>query len=82
MTARSKLMVDGHVHVYPCFDLEIFFRSVVANMEKFLGPPQSDAQKILLFTEGKENDFFASFKNSENLFEHSGYKFQNKHMKS
>ncbi len=79
MTARSKLVVDGHVHVYENYDLDMFFQSAVTNMEKFLEPPQHDEQevhKILLFTEGRENDFFARFKNGENLFKNSNFKFQ------
>ena len=79
MTARSRLIVDGHVHIYPCFDLDMFFQSVDTNMEKFLEQSRHEKQethRILLFTEGKENDFFARFKNGEILFKHSDYKFQ------
>ena len=80
MTARSKFVVDGHVHVYQNYDPDVFFQTAVANMEKFSQPGQRndirETQKILLFTEGKENDFFSRFKNGELQLSNPDYKFQ------
>lgn len=71
--------MDGHVHVYPNYNLDTFFQAALTNMEKYaasLYPGEANIQKILLFTEGKENDFFTRFKNNECSMKMSGYKFE------
>lgn len=76
---KSKLIVDGHVHVYPCYDIDTFFHSAVTNMEQFsasLYPGEEDMPKILLFTEGKEIDFFDQFKNNTGLSKDSPFTFK------
>lgn len=63
-----KLLIDGHVHVYDCYDLDTFFAAALSNLERYtvkLNPDGSDMPKILLLTEGKENDFFSKFKNND-----------------
>ncbi len=76
--ANSKLMVDGHVHVYDCYEPDKFFHSAVANMshwaEKSL-PGQENVHKLLLLTEGKGNDFFSKFKHNSIRFKKPAYRF-------
>jgi hypothetical protein len=71
-------MVDGHVHIYDCYDLEKFFDNAVKNMNRFfhmLYPGESQSEKILLLTEGKKNDFFSRFKKDRGFPNDSGYHF-------
>ena len=58
-------MVDGHVHIYDCFNLEAFFNTAVKNLEFFYDTYYSNGspyERIVLLTEGKSNDFFSQFK--------------------
>ncbi|MCP5102181.1 MAG: hypothetical protein GY950_02320, partial [bacterium] len=76
----TRLLIDGHVHLYDCYDLEKFFHNAVKNMDhyyKALYPGTEDIshEKILLLTEGKKNDFFSRFKNGETFPNDSGYRF-------
>lgn len=76
---KSKFIVDGHVHVYGCYDLDKFFQAALANLGKYaasLYPGEKNIQEILLFTEGRENDFFTRFKNNECSLKMPGYKFE------
>ncbi len=73
-----RLMVDGHVHIYDCYDLEKFFENAVKNMNRSyhtLYPGENQYQKILLLTEGKKNDFFSRFKKDRGFSNDSGYHF-------
>lgn len=73
-----RLMVDGHVHIYDCYDLEKFFDRAVKNMNHFyhtLYPGESQSEKILLLTEGKKNNFFSRFKKDRGFSNDSGYHF-------
>lgn len=76
---KSKLIVDGHVHVYPCYHIDTFFHAAAANMEQLSAsrfPGSEDMPKILLFTEGKEIDFFGQFKNNTALPKDSPFTFK------
>lgn len=71
-------MVDGHVHIYDCYNLEKFFDNAVKNMNRFyqmLYPGESPFERILLLTEGKKNDFFSQFKKNRGFPNTSGYHF-------
>ncbi len=71
-------MVDGHVHIYDCFNLEKFFDSAIKNMNHFyhtLYPKETSFEKILLLTEGRKNDFFSQFKKNREFSNDSGYHF-------
>lgn len=75
----SKLIVDGHVHVYPGYDVDKFFDSALTNMKHFstsLYPGEENVQKILLFTEGKDNDFFNQFKKGGISLKNTDFKFK------
>jgi hypothetical protein len=76
---KSKLIVDGHVHLYPCYDVDKFFHSAVTNMAKLSTsryPGEENIEKILLFTEGQENDFFDRFKTDAILAKDSTFTFK------
>ncbi len=76
---KSKLLIDGHVHVYDSFDLEIFFGAALGSLDSYAGklyPGEDNLQKILLFTEGKENDFFSRFKANDIDLKNANYKFK------
>ncbi len=73
-------MVDGHVHIYDCYDLEKFFDSAIKNMNHFYhtlypNTKESPFEKILLLTEGRKNDFFSQFKKNRGFSNDSGYHF-------
>ncbi len=78
--SKTKLIVDGHVHIYDCYDPEKFFDVAIKNMGKrysSIYPEDNNFQKILLFTEGKDNDYFSRFKTNGNFGKQSKYKFEN-----
>jgi hypothetical protein len=63
--SKTKLIVDGHVHFYGCYDPDEFFNAAVKNMDTMfhsMHPNDDEFTKILLFTEGKKNDYFSQFK--------------------
>ncbi len=77
---KTNLIVDGHVHIYDCGDLDKFFDMAINNMDnmyKSIYPEDNNYQKALLFTEGKNNDYFSRFKANDNFGKHSEYKFEN-----
>jgi len=80
MMKKTRLMVDGHVHIYDCYNLEMFFNTAVKNLEHFYNTYYSNGspyELILLLTEGKSNDFFSRFKEKGNFPNDSGYHFLN-----
>lgn len=57
------LLIDAHVHVYRCFDLDLFIRSAVANFQKAargLGAAADHAGAIVL-TDWFKQDWFHDF---------------------
>ncbi len=78
--SKTKLIVDGHVHIYNCYDIDKFFDMAIKNMGQMYSsmyPEDNNYQKILLFTEGKDNDYFSRFKTNGNFGKQSEYKFEN-----
>jgi hypothetical protein len=77
---KTRLMVDGHVHIYDCYNLETFFNTAVKNLEHFYDTSYSNGspyERILLLTEGKNNNFFSQFKEKGTFPNDSGYHFLN-----
>ena len=77
---KTKLIVDGHVHFYSCYDPNNFFDKAIKNMDAMFHskyPGEDKFTRILLFTEGKENDYFSRFKNNSKLGSSYKYKFEN-----
>ena len=78
--AETKLIVDGHVHFYSCYDPERFFDVAIENLNAefhSIYPGDNKFAKILLFTEGKQNDYFSQFKKRGTVGETSDYSFEN-----
>lgn len=74
-----KLMIDGHVHIYDCYDLGKFFDTALTQLDKYhyaLYGKGGEHVKILLLTEGKTNDFFARWKENGEFPNDSGYRFR------
>ncbi len=74
----TKMIIDGHVHYYNCYNFERFFDMAMNNMDKMffsLYPEDYYFKKVLLFTEGKDNDFFSQFKMNRTVYKKSKYKF-------
>ena len=58
----ATVLVDGHVHVHPCFDLELFLRRSAANFEQAGRSLDLDRPPgLLLLTESAGDDFFGAF---------------------
>jgi hypothetical protein len=77
---KTNLVVDGHVHYYDCYDFDKFFDAAIKNMDNMSISTYSgdnNFQKVLLFTEGKDNDYFSRFKTNCNLNKQSEYEFKN-----
>ncbi|MCP5053614.1 MAG: hypothetical protein GY940_40985, partial [bacterium] len=78
MMQKTRLMVDGHVHIYDCYHLEKFFRTAVAHLDHFYNTLYSNGSpyvKLLLLTEAKSNDYFNRFREGEGFPNDSGYHF-------
>ncbi|MCP5007116.1 MAG: hypothetical protein GY941_24705 [Planctomycetes bacterium] len=61
----TKLIIDGHVHFYDCYDPGKFFQAAIINLDAFFHskyPEEEDFQRILLLTEGKSNNYFKQLK--------------------
>lgn len=54
------ILVDAHVHIYDCFDLQIFFDSALANFQKeaVRNGQGNDFSAILLLTEAAKDNWF------------------------
>jgi hypothetical protein len=77
MMKKTRLMVDGHVHIYDCFDLEKFFKIAVTWLEHFYNTLYANGSpyvNILLLTEGKTDDFFSQLKKNRGFPNDSGYR--------
>ena len=78
MMKKTRLMVDGHVHIYDCYNLETFFNTAVKNLEGVyhtLYANGSPFEIMLLLTEAKINDFFSRFKEKGEYAADSGIRF-------
>ncbi len=76
---ETKLIVDGHVHFYGHYDPERFFDAAIENLNAefhSLYPSDNKFTKLLLFTEGKQNDFFSQLKKKDIIGGKSEYKFK------
>jgi hypothetical protein len=72
-------MVDGHVHIYDCYDLNQFFDEAINNLGLIFRenyPNETQFQRILLLTESRDNDFFTRFRKEPTLSPNSQYQFQ------
>ncbi len=73
---NTKLYIDGHIHFYENFSPELFFKSAEENFLK-MKKDEKECKNVLIFSEGKKNDFFNLFKTSPNIYEDKGYTFHN-----
>lgn len=57
------ILVDGHVHLYPCFDLPMFLDSALENFRRAarISSDQPKLDAVLLLTESSGHDAFAMF---------------------
>lgn len=76
MIKKTRLMVDGHVHIYDSYDLDKFFKIANAYLDHYynkLYANGSPYEKVLLLTEGKTNDFFWQLKKEGGFANDSGF---------
>ncbi len=55
------IFVDGHVHIYDCFDVDLFLDAALNNFQKAAKQYESTGQAssfVLLLTEGKNENWF------------------------
>jgi len=76
--AETKLIIDGHVHIYDCYDLDRFFDATIENLDKaYLSkcPGDYNAHRVIFLTESKKNDYFSMFKRKGRFSDKSEYTF-------
>ncbi len=76
-TLAASVLVDAHVHFYPCFDQEVFLQQASRNFARAaarLG--RDDATGVLLFTEGAGDHFFRQFRDSAGDPPRAGWSFR------
>lgn len=74
----TRLMIDGHVHIYDCFDLSRFFKTALAYFDHYYNTLYANGiphARILLLTEAKNNDFFGQWKKDGGFKNDEGYRF-------
>lgn len=60
-----NILCDGHIHVYPCYNLPLFFDNALANFQgeaRRRFPETPAFIPVLFLTEGRDADFFSLFK--------------------
>jgi hypothetical protein len=78
MSEQTRLMIDGHVHVYDCYDLGLFFKTANAYLDYYYGSLYANGiphAKLLLLTEAKTNDFFSKWQQDGAFENEAGYTF-------
>jgi hypothetical protein len=53
----EKILVDAHVHIHSCFNLERFLDAALINFQSFSASPSFDC--VLLLTESSTDNYFA-----------------------
>jgi hypothetical protein len=79
MIEKSRLLIDGHVHVYDSFDLIEFFTRACTHLDYFYEKKYANGspyEKLLLLTEAGNNDFFARWREHGRLGLNSGFQFK------
>lgn len=65
---------DGHVHVYPAYDIKAVFRHLIQNLDRLAGLPAGLAEpetiasrihKLAFLAESREHDFFSRLQNQD-----------------
>ena len=77
---KTNLIVDDYVHYYDCYDFDKVFDVAIRNMDagfRSIYPGDNNYQKVLLLTEGKDNDYYSRFKTNGRLGKQSEYEFGN-----
>lgn len=75
---KTRLMVDGHVHIYDCYQLERFFKIANAYLDHYYDSLYANGrpyQKLLLLTEGKKLDYFSKWQAEGSFPNENGYRF-------
>ncbi len=83
MIQKTRLMIDSHVHIYDCYDLESFFQNAITNLDYFNNNKNNTDgsvsnipyARVLLLTEGKSNDFFSQWRAEGTFPNQSGFRF-------
>lgn len=78
MIQKTRLMIDGHVHIYDCYDLELFFQNAITNLDHYYNTDfasNTPYVRVLLLTEGKQNDFFTQWRENGVFANDSGFRF-------
>jgi len=71
--AAPVLLVDSHVHIYPCYDTSTLFDGVHANFcEQSAGSGHQAFASVLLLTESAGHEFFLSLLNRDKANESRG----------
>lgn len=69
----SIVAADGHVHLYPAYDIAALFRNLIRNLDRLAGigsPANPETlvnriHKLAFLTESRENDFFSRLQNRD-----------------
>lgn len=61
----NSILLDAHVHFYPCYDSQAFFKAAFRNTKALLSSANlpTTAPRVLCFTEAAGNDYFAKWLN-------------------
>ncbi|MCX6906379.1 MAG: hypothetical protein NTW03_23450 [Verrucomicrobia bacterium] len=65
------VVADGHVHVYPAYDIKAVFRHLIQNLDRLVAVAQDDETgprnvfKLAFLAESREHDFFSRLKDQD-----------------
>jgi hypothetical protein len=73
MNDKSIVLVDAHVHIHECFDLNIFLNSSYKNFQKFSKNFNAQSfEGVLCLTENFNVNFFSKFRKTAELNSNQG----------
>lgn len=70
-TPTTIVATDGHLHVYPAYDIKVLFCNLIQNLDRLATIAQAKATgprnafKLAFLTEGREHDFFSRLQNRD-----------------
>ena len=58
------IVADTHVHIYPCYDLSLFFRNAFQNLSK-VAPTKEASVRVIMLTERYDCHFFEDLRSGK-----------------
>ena len=82
---RTRVIADGHVHVYPAYDVKTLFRNLIQNLDRLArkagwtesGTAENGIFKLAFLAESRGYDFFSRLQNQDKAIMAAGLEVEN-----